>query len=209
MSSSSDRDHTDLLHFRFKGNRNYVHGPDIYLEVARRIQDIARNEPINSFRITFHRRITHHCQLFLRPVVEGIVKPCNAVTEFFVSIGSVPMFGWLHPTDEQITNHYNYAESTILDQCEVGKNTVSTNANFEFSSIEVIVAMTRKMHESLFPEAEGKWIVSRLDSQQMLPAFPTPPLTVKLKQNIGNRLTRSEILFGTNSVGNIFFSLAK
>lgn len=208
-STSNDKDHIDLLRFRFKGNRNYVHGTDVYSEVARRIQDIAGNDPVSSFRITFHSRITHHCNLFLCPVAADVVRPDKVVAEFLVSISSVPMFGSLLPTDQQVTARYTYAESIILNQCEVGENRVSTDANFEFSSVEVIVAMTRKMHETLYPEVEGKWMLSRLDTQQLLPAFPKLPLTIQLEQNIGNRLTRSKILFGSNTVGNIFFSLAK
>ena len=198
----------EVVQFRFKGNRDYVHGTDQYREVARRLEATGDSD-VNTVRITFHGLNRHHCFFTLGALSGKSEKPESFVAEFTANIFDRQMIGWLVPTKRPVLDRYSYDESSILEQCEIVEDSAVLHSDPGFSSIETIVAITRQLHEVLYPEVEGKWFFSRLDLDALLPTDPVPPIEISLEQKIGSRLTKSSILFGNDRIGNIFFSLVK
>ena len=76
-----------------------------------------------------------------------------------------------------------------------------------YTTVENLVAMTKHLHLSLFPEARGKWFFSRLELTRLLPTYTDGPLCIELSHSLGQRLTRSSITLYGKPAGRIYFSL--
>jgi hypothetical protein len=119
------------------------------------------------------------------------------------------IIGWLVETDEPITERYEYPESEIIEKCFVNGKTVKIDSETPYSAIEVLVAINKHLHLSIFPDAAGKWFFTRLELDRLLQGQDASGFELELVKNMHNRLTKSEILSDGQRIGHIFFSIVK
>lgn len=154
-------------------------------------------------------RMTHHDLSMV--IVQGEDKPSASeppiATMSFRAEGSA----WVVALHEQLstpTCRLPYDEDAIVAMCRVDQHAraISLEAEPSFSAIEVIVAMTKALHQSLYPDAPGKWVFCRWESEAWPLNGVGSGLVVKLSKTLGSRLTKSEVLVGEECIGCIYFS---
>ena len=196
------------LHFSFKGDRNYVHGTDIYTAILKQIDVQYHRKILSSIRLSIHAMAVKNCDLIWVESGELMDKPDQAIADFVIGLDEGKVAGWLIETDRPIQSQYDYDEGRIEALCQVKDQDIMITGKAGYSAIEVAVSMAKQLHKALFPN-DAKWIFTRLELARPLQDSYTSSLLIEHKHNFNNRLTKSEIFFRENSIGHIYFSLVK
>lgn len=72
--------------------------------------------------------------------------------------------------------------------------------------MEMVVFLNKQLHFQVLPEVKEKWLFVRLELNQRLPETGERELKLVLRQVLGNRFTKTEILIDDVSYGFIIFS---
>ncbi len=197
------------LHFSFKGKRNYLHGTDIYTTIIKQIES-EYNRKISGFiNLAIHTMIYKECDLVIKQPGDFFSKPDLAVVNFMIDLGDDKVGGWLVATNRPIQSRYDYDEERIEVLCKVRNQEIIITGETVFLSIEVVVSMTKQLHNALFPSSDAKWFFTKLELIRPLQYTDSSNLIIRHKHNFNNRLTKSEIFSQKRSIGNIYFSLVK
>jgi hypothetical protein len=194
------------IEFQFKGERNYIHGTDMFNAMIATHSGII----INNIRFTAHDFVhSPICQLYQADSKEALnnIQDIRARCQFDVN----GITHWLALTQMDVdatpANRYEYDEEQIISLCRMEGEGIVLTQHSPFTFIENIVAMNKHMHQQLFPDALGKWIFTRIDL--VVGCDVREKLALQLKHNMNYRLTKSDILVDGKKVGDIFFSLVK
>ena len=196
------------LSFKFKGAREYVHGPDIYTAVMNICKSEYGLENISSFKLIMHNFTRNQCRLILDP--KGLPEDVERmVADFSVSVHDKSHHGWVVEDNMMIVDRYEFDESQIKALSVIETHKVSIDGNIGYSPVEVAVSLTKQMHYDLFPDVAGKWIVTRFELDRPFVDLDALQLTVVFEHNSQFRLTKSKLLSNGVAFGHIFFSLVK
>jgi hypothetical protein len=171
------------LTFMFKGERNYVQGGDVY----NAIDKVIGNYFIK--KLVFKKFTHNHCMLVDQPPLapNDIVALC-AVQDSSNHDKKV----WIVESIEQVQDRYEFDEGVITNSASILKNSITLSENTPYTTIEKIIALTKKLSYHLSPDIDGKWVFGQLD------------LTQRLPQNSGDivisRLTKPSVKFSTNRI---------
>jgi|GEM_PF-1295596 len=194
------------IEFQFKGERNYIHGTDMFDAMIA----TPSSTLINNIRFTVHDFVCSPiCQLYQADNKDALnsVQGIRARCQFNVN----DITHWLALTQMDVdtapVNRYEYDENQIISLCRMEGAGIVLTQYSPFTFIENIVAMNKYMHQQLFPDALGKWIFTRIDL--IVGCDEHEQLALQLKHNMNYRLTKSDILVNGKKVGDIFFSLVK
>jgi hypothetical protein len=190
------------LELAYKGDRTYLQGPDMVDAV---IDCLARVEPQHMHgpvKMMMHEFARNQVDLLYSIGAERCPKPENARLEFSLGNG---VTGWLVETDRPVTMAQPYPEEVVLAGSKVDGKIITAEHREAFSAIEVIVSMTKRLHQTLFP-TQPKWIVTRLELSNPLERRYPEGLQVELLHVLGSRLTKSVVRSGRADLGHIYFS---
>lgn len=155
------------IEFRFKGLRNYIHGTDIFnlmLEVA------GADHVLSNVHFAVHDLIRAAlCTLYFTMDKNELRTVGNIAARCQLDINNVTHWLAVTPKDTSAkvaVNRYPYDEEQIVPLCQLSHDTISLNSVSPFSFIETVVAMNKHMHLKLFPEADGKWLFTRLELKE-------------------------------------------
>jgi IS1 family transposase len=199
----------DILTFCFKGNRTYVHGTDICSALNDYIAGHIGTDGVRNFDILFHKIIRKNLKLDVVKNADVTQKEHAAAIATFMKNDDRYVL-LLSESDPEITCRTEYPEELITNACTVnaeGKN-IALVKPLDFTIFEILIPMTKALHNSLFPDAKGKWFFTRLQTGRLL-ATKEQYKTIALKHlhNFKYKLTKNEITIDRETVGNIFFSL--
>lgn len=191
------------LSLQFKGDRDYVQGPDIFNAVLERLH-ADTNGSITDIDFAFHRLARRAMNLVHGE--QGKDLDPVAVCQYIVA--GQRRRAYVVETDHAIGERYPYPEHEVVSQLMVDKarRACRLEANPAFSDIEIWVAMTKALHLAVFNELNGKWLFvrgrfARYDSKVQ----GLRELTIMA--NFNNKLTRSEAVLSGEKIGEIFFSI--
>ena len=162
---------------------------------------------MGSIRLSIHAMAVKDCYLIWVKSGELIDKPDQAVADFVIGLNGGKVAGWLIETDRPIQSRYDYDEGRIEVLCQVKDQDIMITGEAGYSAIEVVVSMAKQLHKALFPSKDAKWIFTRLELARPLQDSDASSLLIEHKHNFNNRLTKSEIFCGEDSIGYIYFSL--
>lgn len=191
------------IEFQFKGTRTYIHGTDIFTAMV----SSCPTAGMTNIRFSVHEFIdTPTCRLYLASSKEALKELENISARCALQVAGAARWLALTPGsgDSRSASRYMYDESRVISLCRMEHEGI-TLAQSPFSFIETVVAMTKHMHQQLFPLVVGKWVFTRID----LTAFSAARenLSLTFKHNMNFHLTRSDIMVNGLKVGDIFFSL--
>lgn len=196
----------DVILFRFKGTRDYVHGTDAFNAIIALFQDCQ----IDSIRFSVHDFMrVPKCHIYVAHSDEEATSVKHAEVECLLNVDGEKRFVLIKaaPELEQDIQRYAYDEDAIVDACCMVEDGIKLRQESPYSFIETVVAMNKHMHQQLFAGAEGKWVFTRLELDSY--ADLRNNLTLILRHNLNMRLTKTEILFDGRRIGHIYFSLVK
>jgi hypothetical protein len=189
------------LDLAFKGNRDYVQGPDIYSGIVRALE--AERLP---FRLSIHRFAHRQCELVVPP--PGTSAPPDAIAQFWTMGESGPLYGWVEEGQAEIIRRAPYDEEPIWSRCQrSGKELELTSIPpTGYAAIEVLVSLTKRLHLDALPPADVKWVFTQLDMARSLTLADLPRLRIRLDQALGSRFTKSSVFAGPERLGSIHFA---
>lgn len=191
--------------FRYKGTRDYIHGTDMFNAIMEASNPSSARSNI-LFTINDYVR-TAMCKLYLTSSKESLEEVKDIAVRCQLDIDGITHWVAIvqDERDSGERERYSYDESQILSLCGTVGEGISLSQLSPYTFIETVVAMTKHMHQQLFPDISGKWVFTRI----LLPLFcdVKKGLAIRLRHNMNYRLTKSDIEVDGNKVGDIFFSL--
>jgi hypothetical protein len=194
--------HTERLNLQFKGDRNYVHGTDIFNQALAWLKLHRGN--VQSIDFSFHR-ITS-CQLCV-----AIGVPPKGIDP--VAICSFTAHGareklYVFETESKVIERYQYPEEEIARQLQIDSaaRRCVLRGGFARSDIELWVTMAKALHYEVFPLTSKKWWFVRCRYPQYESYAKSLERTLCIVSNFGDKLTRSEIFLNNQIAGEIYFA---
>ena len=199
--------HEINLTFRYKGKRNYVQGPDIYNKVLNVVIDCFGTYP-TSLSGSFHRLLRNNGICTIGKDIDLIEKD-SAYAFFSMVINTERFYALIHDAGTEIVSSYEYDERHVLGGARIDGEAILMRAEKRYSYMEEIVAMTKKLHLSLYPNADGKWLWTKFEIEDTIDPklYWGHDLTVECEKNFYNRLTQCSIRLDARRLGAIYFSL--
>lgn len=191
------------LELKYKGERDYLHGTDIFNETLSWLGN--QRAEVTDIDFAFHRLATRQLKAVLGPLPQGI-EPAAACA--FTS-GGVRGKVHLVETDQAVTGRHPYREDEIVSALEIdlaGRKAV-LRGEVPYSDIELWVAMTKALHYKVFAQLKGKWLFVRARFPEYVRQSPVNARTLVIGASFNDRLTRSEALLDGVKVGEIYFSI--
>lgn len=197
------------IEFQFKGERNYIHGTDMFNIM---LDASAITNEISNIRFTVHDFVhTPLCKLYRTTIKSELneVADIRARCQFEVN-GVTHWLGLIqnkNTSDSFVAGRYSYDETKIVSLCDLKGEQIKIQEQSPFTFIETVVAMNKYMHEQLFQGVSGKWIFARIDLDSNCTA--RDKLELCFRHNMNYRLTKSDVLVDGVKIGDIYFSLVK
>jgi hypothetical protein len=189
-----------ILNLRYKGNRDYLQGADIYQAVNQFFK--AKGGFVNT--ISFRSFAKNQLQIKLE-------KPTSAssliAAEGSVSYPTGEEPFWLVVTDETVNERYPFEESMITAAATMSENSVYIDNVLAFSLIELIVALCKYFSYADGPPLSGKWIFGKLIILQELPES-WQSLRISRTTFLEGRFNRFSLSIDADHYGEILFIIA-
>jgi hypothetical protein len=191
------------LELKFKGERKYLQGPDIFNETLAWLG--SRKGEVKDIDFTFHRLAAHQLKVVSGAALEGAepVAVCAYTTD------GVRERVHLVETEQTVTGRYPYPEDEIVSSMELdlaGRKGL-LHGEAAYSDIEVWVAMTKALHYKVFPHLKGKWLFVRGRFPQYMRHSTSDERVLIIVSSFNDKLTRSDALLDGVKVGEIYFSI--
>lgn len=193
------------LVMRFKGQRNYLQGGDIFNAVVPAVVE-ACGEGSYTGQLAFHRFATKQCDMFVAVADDNIVVPDERVCDGHFHAAGADWTVWLMETDRAVEGRYAFDEDAICAASAIRDKAVQMTESLDYSPIEIAVALTKHLHNHLYPLVSQRWIFSKLEFSRLLSPEDAAGIQIKLLMNLHNRITKSELRSGDELVGHIYFS---
>ncbi|WP_420401444.1 hypothetical protein [Flagellimonas sp.] len=193
------------LNFKFKGDRDYVHGTDIYTRLVEVLKQ--EYEPLEMLELSFHKVANKQLKMLVLEQEDNSLGFSNQACIFkFNHKGQKYLVG-LSETDENVKERYDYVESEIEQMAVIHaqEKRIGLAPKDKFSNIELVVAMNKILLSHILPDP-GKWYFARLQVSEDVNPIKASNIEIQLIKNIGSKITKSSIAFDGEIIGNIFFS---
>ncbi len=187
------------LDFCFKGDRNYVQGPDIFNKL---MLYFASHSPKN-IDIKFNGIVSKNLHL-----IEGS-ELNNAKVNLSITLQDRTKKFQLIESEQVINCRYLYDESLIINNTalNLANQVINLQQDTQYTFCENFIAMNKHLLQSLFPDEKGKWYFTRLELKH--PVEDNTLLSVKFIKNFNFKLTKSDIYIENNCVGSVYFTMVR
>lgn len=190
------------LMLKFKGDRDYIHGTDIYNGVLDCLKAI-NEEPLD-IDFSFHKIARHQLEVYFNGHPGGgkPVARCSYISQGIRRIVSIA-----ESTNTVVERYFSDEESYVagLELCTAEKKCTLFTPS-QGSDIEVWVAMTKVLHNQIYRNNIGKWFFVRAKFSNYKKKTEYSQRIVVNLAAIGNKLTRSKLIQDGDDVGEIYFS---
>jgi hypothetical protein len=195
------------LRFRFKGQRNYVQGPDIHDSLcdALAAQGFSRIEKVD---VVFHRM--SRANMIARFVDVAAEPEEQDYVVFRANLNGEPRKLFVRESTEEINERSDYDEDRLVAAMQIdaaAQRAVLDAMLRGYSVCESIVSMNKALLGKVLPEARGKWLFTRLQAPSSIRGRDLSRLEVRFLGHSNYRITRSELVGDGEKLGSLFFSL--
>lgn len=199
-----------VLKFKYKGNRNYVHGTDIINETIKHLNYLGYFP--DSFEISFKNLIRTDLEICVFNIDDDIGENLmnEDVLAFATFRSAKKTYNILYKkTDKETKINYPFSEDKIIEQTILNqeKKSITYLSKINYTVIELIVVMNKHLLTKLNPNESGKWYFGKLKLEKNILAEKFSEIQIILIKNIGVRYTQSLIKLDGSSVGFIYFSM--
>lgn len=191
------------LDLNFKGDRNYNHGTDFFNQVSKYVVNFLMQEGYVQ-KLSLKKFSNKKC--YLTEVVPENLDSVIGKVNYISNDHRVNLETWIIETEENIEKRIDYNEDVIYENADINLDTKSIQINSKsvYSTIEEVIALTKKLNYTISPNVTGKWVFGQLDLLKALPiSFNT--LKITMKSLIENRFSINEIYVDDVMIGRINF----
>ncbi|WP_422420016.1 hypothetical protein [Pseudomonas sp. GZD-222] len=198
-----------MLKVGFKGEREYIQGPDIFNHTMQIIRQKHLGE-ICDVEFLIQRMATSHLQLEIEPAENARKADAADIAIIKLAVGNERLQARITAAPGVPEQRTPYDESVVTSYCQIDSDARSiqlTDDRSDYNSIEKLVSMNKALHLAVLEKPAGtQWVFCRWDS----PSWPLPEAltcaTVILRQTLGTRLTRADVMLDDHRLGQIYFS---
>ena len=193
-----------MLNLQFKGDRDYLHGSDIYNETLAWLKLQRGN--VQSIDFSFHRIASRQLRAVVGDLPGGIdpVAMCS-----FTANGAREQL-YIIETELEVIGRYHYPEEAIVScmQIDLASRRCVLRRGPIHSDIELWVTMARALHYKVFPLKIGKWFFVRGRYPRYESHSQSLNRTLCIVSNFNDKLTRSEVFLDDQIAGEIYFAVS-
>ena len=186
------------LNLKFKGDRTYIQGGDIYNAVDRYVRETDAGAYIS--KLVFRTFARQECDLLWdRPastetlIGQGIASHADSNQQFWIIESTRPAAG-----------RYPYDEDSIVNPALSDGEQIILETRSVYSPIEEIIALTKRLSYELTPDIDGKWVYGQSNHCCSLPDEYSK-LRITRKSAVPGRFSVNDIEIDANRVGDIRF----
>jgi len=190
------------LDLAYKGARNYLHGTDIYQAIMNHLTCAVPEYCNGPFKMVIHEFVRSQCRMLYTVGPDRVARPPMARVEFTLAN---KVTGWLAETGQPVYDRRPYPEDAIVADSRVVGQVIYAGKCTSFGPIEVLVAVTKRLHMAVRPE-RSRWAFTRLELLRPLRESDCDDLEIELLQSLGNRLTKASVRAGGSLLGHVYFS---
>jgi hypothetical protein len=194
----------EYFYIPFKGDRNYVHGTDIFNSLRKHLKEKLISGNVFLKSIKFNKFSYKNLQLVYLENLDDFDKVVEGV--FYVN-GDLMDF-CLIEAEGSPRERTGYDEDSIVSSAVFNRDGVELSAMNNFSTIEVLIALTKALNNRINPAKEGKWMFGRLDLNMDLPLIKKT-ISIHIRKNIAGRFSINEIKIDDEVVGTVQFIVGK
>lgn len=187
-----------ILTLKYKGSRNYLHGTDIFNS----LQDaLSKKEVGHLAKLVFNRFARNQIEVLMEEQATDNHKLGYAVWK---PVSGKEKHLWLYETGVLVNGSYPYEEDAILSNSMIQDRVIKLSASNPYSTIENIIALTKKLNYAISPDVQGQWLFGQIDLQLKL---PEEWKLIQINQTVGlaNKFSRNRILIDGLLYGEIRF----
>lgn len=153
------------LNLQFKGDRNYLHGSDMYNTVTRLVSVFANDPSAYVNKIIFRHLARLDCNLLMEPPVESIHLIANGT--YRLADGSDAPY-WVVESERPVGGRYAFDEDAIVSSALFDDRLILMTQRTAYSPIEEIIALNKALNYRLMPKVPGKWLFGQLTLKHAL-----------------------------------------
>lgn len=193
--------------YRFKGERLYVHGTDIFNSIIQHFDE----ERISKISLSIHAFIfNHNCKILVADSLEDLLSEGEAKVRCNLVSGRNSKYIAIREEAQKYSEapiRIEYDEGSVISKCKLHQNEIVIHKKSPYTFIETVVAMNKYLLKNLFPDKSIKWVFTKID---LIPyCNSTNHIKIKFVRNLNFKLTKSEIYFRQDNIGSIYFSAAE
>lgn len=190
------------LEFSFKGDRNYVHGTDIYKEIVKNLDALGYNN-WQYFELNI-RKITHHNMTCF--LTDKKQNQEGEVVSFILEKDTNRIFGSIiENTDKLIESNYSFNENEINKYCIIDyehETITYTNPQNTFTTIDVVISMSKLYLENAV-DRSVKWFFRTVKFLRPIDEIETQQIWMK-KTVQKHRIIGFDVYVGNELIGYAF-----
>lgn len=192
-----------LLSTPYKGNRHYIHGTDLFNAVQALAGKVTGVKGAYISKLLLTRFAYRQCELMTYPsIVISDVKPMGEGV-FRLPNGNDQVF-YLYEGEVEPIERSPYDEEGIVAPAIFKGHSAVLSAPFQYSSIEVVIALTKALNYQAALPKEGKWIFGKIELTQSLPLIKKT-LNITRTKSVQGRFSVNEINIDGVTVGTVQF----
>ncbi len=176
------------LRFKYKGSRTYIHGSDIYDRINNMAPSLAKDAGAYCSHVAFRRFAKNDCALAMKlPAASDLVAEATIRRR-----GGIDLPVWLRELQIAPVGRYEFDEESLVASPSIEGNEISGVATAGYTTIETVIALTKKLNYALVPYPPGKWVLGQLELPRPLPQH-CQRLMIRRKSVIGGRFSANEM----------------
>ena len=197
------------LNLPFRGARDYLHGTDLYHRI---MEAVGGGLPDGPLHWQFHSLLRKQPDLILD--VDGMAewrqRPDYRGEGKLGGPGGAKYLVMLE-SDRPVEGRKDCNEKEVVREAVVdtGERSVGLLNPSVGTAVENVVFLNKLLHFKVLPEVVASWLFVKLELNRRLPTAIDREMKLVMRQILGNRFTKTEILIGGSSYGFIVFSTAK
>jgi len=191
------------LNLKFKGARKYLQGADIFNAASKNLSEIYPESFIsnlvlksftkNEISIYFDKYENNN-----KSIGYGSIKLNNEKIKKF----------WIKETNVKVTSSYDFSEEQLLNKTILNNNQISVMRNNNYTIMESIIILTKKINYKHCPLIDGKWVFSQIKLEKKLPNY-WEKIDINLKEMKNNIYSQNKIIVDSKIFGELIFMVAK
>ena len=179
----------NIIQFKLRGSRDYVHGTDIYNSLT----SLTGSNGIKNIKLSILRIIrSPQCHFLITQNAQSLSKLGELCAKFeYETESGFNLIGLAeHQKQGLVVSKVNFDENLVFSKCDLFNLGVKLNGPTSLSFIENVVLMAKHMHTSFFPSETLKWMFTGINLDKIFDTHHR--LELLLRQRVGSNHTKAQ-----------------
>ena len=187
---------------KFKGSRNYLHSTDFYTWFSTAVCE--ENQIVT--KLVFKQLIHRQCEVLFGQLEDDVEKNIVGTVELLDKNTQERTRGVIVETEEEVQESYPFDEDILVQRADVISDEQQAFSFFrnDCTTVELVVALTKKLHNTLFSLKTGKWLVGQLNFFDELPIV-YESLSIKTTRIMQNKFSINDVVIDEKRFGTVQF----